>query len=684
MRKVLSLLYTVFFIICIYPHPANSVDVTQLIYNCPLCSDSRQSCGLTGTPPSCALAVENGEYESCCTESNGTCTHKCVLKCNQGYYKRLDISCEICPAGSHCQSGATQATPCSAGKYSDAGAIRCTDCPAPYTDGSAGSGATIYKCYASLKAGEYINEANTKAQCPAGNYCSGGITYYNNNGATQCPKNHYCSEGSEKPEPCPDYAPLSLAGSARIVECFQCADGLYYDETTEECTTCPVGYYCTGGEKTACPAGQYNNKTGQISCTLCPGGTFNDKTGQTKCTECPDINTHKATKDKYPAGWYANEGNININSVSNPKWDSLAGKTAETECVGNYNVSGPRGNFTHEAVRYNSDSEQYDNFNANLYYRYPNAGYYLRTKYSDTYCDNPEHQMIYREALPCPAGRFCEGQDKASSCKEGTYGDTLGLSGVISAGYFSLGGAKSATPSHTTPKNGGTGCIQSTDCLNDGCYCGHVAPGHYSTGGGTLYSPSGPGQGCLDDYKCGAIAAGYYSTGGATSEIPTQCVAGGKCGVLAGGYYATCGAKKHNPSIPQGQGNPDCTTGCECGYTDEGYYSSGGGTKYRPNATGDGCLDGYECGPCNRENNQFCPRGSSGITNCDPGKYCSIKDHEVEEKKCPTGTTSLAGSGEITDCFIWGDTQGTQFCILNEDDSCFNLPDGTKIHLRNQ
>lgn len=592
-------------------------------------------------------------------------------------------------------------TPCPAGKYSDAGAIRCTDCPAPYTDGSAGSGATINKCYASLVAGEYISEANTTAQCPAGFYCDGGKTYYGENGATQCPENHYCSEGSKEPTPCPPLKPLSPAGSSRVIQCFQCANGSYYDEEAKECTTCPVGYYCTGGKKTACPAGQYNDQTGQSSCTLCPGGTFNDKTGQTQCESCPQIKANPqelcVEPENYPAEWHV-EDQSNINgsnptlilisedNVRNLDWSSLSGQTAKTGCAVQYVINGPRGMFLHDKVFYSNNTQRYDNFtDADLYYLYPNAGYYLQTKYNNTYCDDPEHKMIYREALPCPAGRYCLGHNKARECSDPSgYQDTLGLSGDIAAGYFSLGGAKSATPSHTTPTNGGTGCIQSTNCPTGGCYCGHVAPGHYSTGGGTLYSPSAPNSGCLANYKCGAIAAGYYSTGGATSEIPTQCVADGECGVLAGGHYATCGAKKRNPSIPQGQGNPDCTTGCECGYTDEGYYSSGGGTKYRPNATGDGCLNGYKCGPCNRENNQFCPRGSSGITNCDPGYYCSIKDHEVEEKKCPTGTTSNAGSGEITDCFIWGGTQGTKFCILDTDDSCFNLPDNTEIHLRNQ
>ena len=683
MRRILSLLYTLIFIICIYPHPANSVDGTQLIYYCPLCSDPYQSCNLTSKPLSCG-AVENGEYESCCTEgSNGTCTHECKLKCNQGYYKLLNI-CEICPAGSYCPSGATKATKCPTGKYSNEGALTCTNCPDPYTTGLPGTGVKITGCSVNLPPGQYVSNGEVKKDCPAGYYCSGGITYYDNNGATECPKNHYCTKGLSEPLACPTTAPYSRAGAKSADECFSCEEGTYRDETVTECTTCPVGHYCKGGQKTACPAGQYNDQTGQSSCKKCPGGTYNDKTGQTQCTECPDINTHKAMKNKYPAKWYASEGNIEINSVNNPKWDSLAGKTAVTECVGSYNVSGPRGKFTHEAVRYNSDSEKYDNFNVgSLYYWAPNPGFYLTEKLSETYCAMGGTNMYYRDSKPCGPGKYCPGRTDPTSCS-GQYKDTLGQDGNIAAGYFSTGGATSAQPNSTTPTNGGTGCVQSTECPKNGCFCGYVAPGHYSTGGGTLFSPSGPGEGCLDGFDCGAIAAGYYSTGGAKSETPADCVSGGECGKLAGGHFATCGAKKKNPTVPQSGANPDCTTGCECGFTSPGYYSTGGGTKYNPNSVGDGCLTGFQCGPCDPKN-EICPRGSSSKQACEAGKYCQISstdDTQLIKNNCPVGTTSNAGATAITNCFIKGGTKGTEgtkFCINN--DKCFYLPAGTTINL---
>lgn len=679
MRRILSLLYTLIFIICIYPHPANSVDGMQFMYNCPLCSDSSQSCNLTGLPPSCALTnPENGVYKPCCLYSNGTCNfdrNNCKLECNLGYYAP-GSSCEICPAGSYCPSGATLATKCPAGQYSDEGASTCTACPAPYTTGAAGTGKTINGCSVFLKQGEYVSNGKVTT-CPAGYYCLGGTTYYDNNGATECPAGSYCPAGKSEPIQCPTDAPYSRAGAKSADECFSCSPGTYRDETVTECTTCPVGHYCENGQKKECPAGRYNDQTGQSSCQKCPGGTYNAKTGQTQCTECPDINDHMATK--YPAGWYASEGDIKINSANNPKWDSLSGKTTATECVGSYNVSGPRGKFTHEAVGYNSDSEKYDNFEVGvLYYWAPNPGFYLTEKLSDTYCAMGGINMYYRDSKACEAGKYCPGRTGTTSCSSGQYKDTLGQDGNIAPGYFSTGGATSAQPNSTTPTNGGTGCIQSTECPDGGCHCGYVAPGHYSTGGGTLFSPSGPGNGCLDGFDCGAIAAGYYSTGGAPSKIPANCVSGGECGILIGGRFATCGAKTSEPT-----NNDHCATGCFCGFTSPGYYSTGGGTLYEPKGVGNGCLDGYECGPCDQKN-EFCPRGSSSKHACAAGKYCQISstdDTKLITKNCPVGTTSNAGSTEIADCFI---DSNTKFCVTNKDDKCFNLhlPDNTKINLK--
>lgn len=70
-------------------------------------------------------------------------------------------------------------------------------------------------------------------------------------------------------------------------QCIQCKSGTY--ATSTGCEPCPKGYYCTGGtNKTACPAGTYNNTTGATSansCKTCSAGTYSS-TGQKSCQSC--------------------------------------------------------------------------------------------------------------------------------------------------------------------------------------------------------------------------------------------------------------------------------------------------------------------------------------------------------------------------------------------------------------
>ncbi len=71
-------------------------------------------------------------------------------------------------------------------------------------------------------------------------------------------------------------------------QCIQCKSGTY--ATSTGCEPCPKGYYCLGGtNKTACPAGTYNNTTGATSassCKTCSAGTYSSSTGQTSCQSC--------------------------------------------------------------------------------------------------------------------------------------------------------------------------------------------------------------------------------------------------------------------------------------------------------------------------------------------------------------------------------------------------------------
>ncbi len=118
----------------------------------------------------------------------------------------------------------------------------------------------------------------------------------------------------------------------------------------------------------------------------------------------------------------------------------------------------------------------------------------------------------------CPAGRYCVG----GSAYAYSSAQDKGLSGYIAAGYYSTGGA-----SVSTPTGSGDGCAT-------GYSCGIVAGGYYSTGGGTSATPTAADDGCLSgsSRSCGKVAGTYFSNGGGKTSTPTAtgCVTGQFCG----------------------------------------------------------------------------------------------------------------------------------------------------------
>ena len=373
-------------------------------------------------------------------------------------------------------------------------------------------------------------------------------------------------------------------------------------EISADATTWTTVFKGTVSGTTTAPAVLQNVSVMVRTNTQCAAGTYHGEVSvfvgtNVECTACPTVADHKMTSyDNLTHGAYVypNE-NLVLGSAQQTDWATLVGGTTIESCRANYHYTNSRGYFIIEAVQYNTSTEKYDK-NGSLYYTRPNAGYYLTTKYSDTYCSGAGRSMLYRNAQVCPAGSYCEGRTGATACSSGTYADNLGIDGLVSVGYYSTGGATTSTPKEGTGCVGGNGCgplaagyfsvqpgmkkqsprYMSADCdlvtidgVANSMGCGRVDAGYYSTGGGTHPRPTASGNGCIAGENCGKVAPGYYSTGGGKSSTGE--------GTVAAGCFSTGGATSYQP-----YSNEDCLAGETCGELEAGYFSTGGATKSNP------------------------------------------------------------------------------------------------------
>ena len=174
---------------------------------------------------------------------------------------------------------------------------------------------------------------------------------------------------------------------------------------------------------------------------------------------------------------------------------------------------------------------------------------------------------------PCPVGHYClKGTSYPVGCKAGTYNNQTGQSQCqqCCSGYY-------------CPEN-------STSCVNE-CPTGHYCP----VGTRHLY-----------EYPC---PAGTYNAFAKKTDVSdcTYCDAGRYCPTAglsasfadcAAGWYCRRGASS---SRPIDIGNMTCA----------GNATQNASTCFCPNST-----TGGQCAP-----GTFCPKGSSGPTQCSPGMY---------------------------------------------------------------
>ncbi|MDR1476847.1 MAG: hypothetical protein LBI17_01820 [Rickettsiales bacterium] len=131
---------------------------------------------------------------------------------------------------------------------------------------------------------------------------------------------------------------LAASSAEAAKQCLPCEPGKWGADG--KCDQgCPAGYYCAGGHKMPCPPGYYC-PAGSPNPLACPAGRYNNQTGQTECKSdcatlvpsspnnglamCPNISDIKAfdTGDDYRNGGHWTCINYNLGPANGYGYDA--------------------------------------------------------------------------------------------------------------------------------------------------------------------------------------------------------------------------------------------------------------------------------------------------------------------------------------------------------------------------
>ena len=566
----------------------------------------------TSVPSKCPIGTFNRNKGA--KESN-----QC-LNCTAGYFcsiRGLIEPVTVCPAGYFCPVGTTegQENVCPAGAYCPEKSSQPHLCPPGTYSENVG-----------------LNSSSSCSPCPLGKYCdSYGLTEPKGN----CSSGYYCPTGSNSSTavvcPAGKFCPEGVGFP------LNCADGTYSDvQGNAACKMCPAGYYCVhdDGQNNSsiiirlCPSGFYcKNGTG-LDWIACPPGSYSDNEGLSAMDQCKPCepgmycNGYNLTlpSGECDPGYFCVSGSI----VKNPSNDSA--------CHDNYlfPIRGdicPVGHFCKKGSKIPQicHAGSYQDTTGQSECKSCIRGYFCK------------EGTIQSDEFPCPTGHFCPPQSKLPSpCPPGTFNNRTkatdersclpcpgglfcqgyGLdepSGECLAGWYCLGGAKTATPM------GGAG--------GDICPPGYFCP---STTINPLICPAG--FFCRDQNLAkpnGKCSSGFYCEAGSTSKEQFKCETGHYC-VDGSQYPCPPGTLGDAKGLSSENECAPCPPGFYCaisgltnstGPCNEGYYCPGGQTE--PNSVSLTCPAGF-----------MCPVSSSQPIPCDNGYFQNVEGQAVC-KLCP-------------------------------------------------
>ena len=158
----------------------------------------------------------------------------------------------------------------------------------------------VQTCALPISIGYYCT-GGVKRPCPAGSYgTSEGLS--SSTCTASCEAGYYCPGGDEKLEcgSITKYCPAGSSAPSDVPEGYYSGPESAEETKRYQKVICPAGSYCSGGEKTLCPAGHFGETTGLSTADCsgsCPAGYY-----------CPEGSVSGTTNkcgsvDKYcPAG----------------------------------------------------------------------------------------------------------------------------------------------------------------------------------------------------------------------------------------------------------------------------------------------------------------------------------------------------------------------------------------------
>nr|XP_009672374.1 PREDICTED: zonadhesin-like [Struthio camelus australis] len=589
--------------------------------------------------------------------------------CDPGHYCAFAGQSRVtgpCLAGFYCSRGVSSPAPtdgllgnkCPKGTYCPMGSAFPQPCPLGYYSNSTGN-TRIEDCLL-CDAGHFCNGTGLSSPsglCEAGFYCSGGALSPKPPRTTvsggPCPPGHYCAVGSSRAQPCPagSYSP-----SWSMAQCLECPEGFYCKTASTDYTDCPAGHYCPKSTEFAtqypCPPGTYCealNIWDVSKCQLCPPGRVCSKPGLARpdglCMPgwfCARKDQPEALQEDFshgvvkpvicPAGHYCLSGTKAANQYPCPEgtFSNQTGLRNPRECR-----PCPGGTFCATAGLLTPSGPCLPGYYCTLKARLPNpvndetgdlcpAGHFCPPGSSKPeLCPAgtflPQSGMVFRNAcLPCPGGKFCQGEGLAS------------VSGTCYAGYFCDVGSTEPNRKHCPP----------------GSYCPEGSESPVPCSPGSFNSDSGKWQ----STDCQLCPAGYFCSGSG-AHTPELCPAGYFC--LPGTNFSTehpcprgtfgtrAGATSESDCEP-------CPAGTYCsapglsqpsGFCRSGYHCTKGAIspapfKHRVESAVFG-LPGNNICPVGH----FCPAGTGYPIPCPPGSFSASLGLEAEEQcqPCPAG-----------------------------------------------